>query len=209
VFGRQTRQVLAEWAGGAADGWFEPPELATLLAMLARKVHCPRTSSMGRLFDAVAALCGLPAVISFEGHAAMALEFAADENVREAYPLPLSGGAPAVADWAPLIRGVLADRASGEPIGRIAARFHNALAELAVAIAERQRWPRVALTGGCFQNALLTERVRARLLEAGLAVYTHHQTPPGDGGIAVGQLCVAAMQWKGLQRVSRHTGQVG
>jgi len=206
VFGNQTRQVIADSAGISAHGWFEPMERNTLLAILARGVRCPRTSSMGRLFDAVAALCGLPAVISFEGQAAMALEFAADETEHEAYPLPLSDGTPAVADWEPLIRAVLADRASCEPVGRIAARFHNALAEMAVAVAARHGSSRVALTGGCFQNVLLTEKVRARLLESGFAVYTHCQVPPGDGGIALGQLYVAAMQMRGSHRVSRHTG---
>jgi hydrogenase maturation protein HypF len=161
---------------------------------------------MGRLFDAVAALCGLPAVISFEGQAAMALEFAAEKPGREAYPLPLSEGVPAVVDWEPLVRAVLADVASREPVGQIAARFHNALAEMAVAVAERHGLKRVALSGGCFQNALLTERVRSRLLESGFAVYTHRKVPPGDGGIALGQLYVAAMQGKGSRRVPRHTG---
>ena len=160
---------------------------------------------MGRLFDAVAALCGLPAVITFEGQAAMALEFAADEKEREAYPLPLSNSDPAVADWAPLIRALLADRASHEPVGRIAARFHNALAEMAVGVAVRRGASRVVLTGGCFQNALLNARVRVRLLESGRDVYTHRQAPPGDGGIALGQLYVAAIKAKEMPRVSRRT----
>ena len=159
---------------------------------LARAVHAPRTSSMGRLFDAVAALCGLPRVISFEGQAAMALQFAADQDVTDAYPFPLGEGSPAVADWEPLVRAVLADRAAGVPIGRIAARFHNALAELAVAIARRAGLPQVALSGGCFQNALLGQRVRRGLLRAGFTVYTQRRVPPGDGGIALGQVLVAA-----------------
>ena len=143
---------------------------------------------MGRLFDGVAALCGLPPVISFEGQAAMALEFAADGEAEDAYPLPLGEGTPAVADWEPLVRAVLADRAAAVPVGRISARFHNALAELAVAVARRAAVPRVVLSGGCFQNALLSGRVRRRLLDAGFFVYTHRRVPPGDGGIALGQV---------------------
>ena len=157
-------EIFGPEAADHCRDWFDPLELDTLLSLLSRGVQSPRTSSMGRLFDGVAALCGLPAKISFEGQAAMALEFAADEEEQEAYPLPLGQGTPSVADWEPMIRAVLADRASGEPTGRIAARMHNALAELAAAIAGRYNCSEVGLTGGCFQNALLTERVRRRLL---------------------------------------------
>ena len=175
---------------------------------------------MGRLFDAVAALCGLPPVISFEGQAAMALEYAADEKEQESYPFalesrkidPNSRGLTApgenaktatapvddniVIDWEPLMRGVLADRAAGVHVGRISARFHNALAEVAVAVARSvaptNQLP-IVLTGGCFQNALLTARLHGRLSSAGFQVYTHSEVPPGDGGIALGQVfCPAA-----------------
>lgn len=185
-------EIVPDEAARLAADWFTPSELDVLLAMLRGGRHSPRTSSMGRLFDAVAALCGLPAVISFEGQAAMALQFAADTNDREAYPLPLSDDSPGVADWEPLARAVLDDRAAGAPVGRISARFHNALAELAVAVARRAGCSQVVLTGGCFQNALLAERVRRRLLEAGFNVYTHQKVPPGDGGIALGQAVIAA-----------------
>jgi hydrogenase maturation protein HypF len=197
VFGDGAATQLARFGDPAHA--FRESEARTLLAMLMRGVRCPRTSSMGRLFDAVAALCGLPAEISFEGQAAMALEFAADgpavgasADDGDAYPLPLSGDAPAVADWEPLVQAVLADRAAGVPVGRISLRFHHALAELAVAVAERSACRQVALTGGCFQNALLTSCVRARLLQKGFSVYTHQKVPPGDGGIALGQAYVAA-----------------
>jgi hydrogenase maturation protein HypF len=231
IFGQQAGQYAAEW--------FRPGELDTLLSMLARGVNSPRTSSMGRLFDAVAALCGLPPVISFEGQAAMALEFAADPHEEAAYPVPIQdvssqpptcvsefGGAdipvcrqslvysadknvcPAghrtddlspvgkkcrlVIDWAPLVRDVLADRAAGVPTSRISARFHNALANMALEVAKAVApgLP-IVLTGGCFQNALLTARVQARLSEAGHLVYTHSRVPPGDGGIALGQTLLA------------------
>ena len=96
-----------------------------------------------------------------------------------------------MADWEPMLRAVLADRAAGVPLGRISARFHNALAELALAVAQRADVPQVVLSGGCFQNALLGDRVRRRLLQAGFSVYTHRRVPPGDGGIALGQVWVA------------------
>jgi hydrogenase maturation protein HypF len=187
-------ELFGDQAVDRAAEWFKRSEVELLMSLLKRSVQCVRTSSIGRLFDGVAALCGLPAVISFEGQAAMALEFAADERCQEAYPLPLSEGSPAVADWEPLVRAVLGDRAAGEPVGRISARFHNALAELAVAAARHWGGRDVVLTGGCFQNALLTDRVRQRLLDAGFRVLMHHQVPPGDGGIALGQVLVAARQ---------------
>jgi hydrogenase maturation protein HypF len=196
--------AATDWLHGDADR-FSSYELKTLFAALDCSLNAPRTSSMGRLFDAVAALCGLPQVISFEGQAAMALEFAADSHVADAYPFPLSEAMPAIADWEPMLRAVLADRAYGVPIGRIGARFHNALAELAVATAHRAGVPQVVLSGGCFQNALLSDSVRQRLCAAGFSVYTHRLVPPGDGGIALGQVFVAAQQMQRARHVSGNT----
>jgi len=195
-------EILGDEAADLGRQWFTKAELDTLLVLMKRSLHSPRTSSMGRLFDAVAALCGFSAKISFEGQAAMQLEFAADPRVEDAYPLPLveapgADGAPLVADWEPLVRAVLSDRASGEPVGRTSARFHNALAELAVALARQGGGRQVVLTGGCFQNALLAERTRGRLSQSGFRVYTHREVPPGDGGIALGQLWVAAGRSEG------------
>jgi hydrogenase maturation protein HypF len=197
MFGAEAGKVLSAPAEATTDGaadWFSRAELRTLLASLARSVNAPRTSSLGRLFDGVAALCGLPLVISFEGQAAMALEFAAAEGAAEAYPLPLGAGLPAVADWEPLVRAVLADRAAGVPVGRRSARFHNGLAEMAVAVARCVGVGQVVLSGGCFQNGLLSRCVRRRLLAAGFSVYTQRRVPPGDGGIALGQVFVAAKE---------------
>jgi hydrogenase maturation protein HypF len=217
-------ELLGDEAMDRAKSWFAPAEEKPLLAMLRRGVNSPRTSSMGRLFDAVAMLCGLSSVVSFEGQAAMALEFAADTGIDEAYvlkplalpdtarglynvvngvpvttaarphpnPLPEGEGIGLVADWEPLIRSILADRAAGEPIGRISARFHGALARWAVAVARSAGCQRVVLSGGCFQNALLTDLVCRRLRDAGFSVFLHRQIPPGDGGIALGQVFVAA-----------------
>jgi hydrogenase maturation protein HypF len=185
-------EILGQQAADYAGQWFEPSETKALLQMLARPRLCPRTSSLGRLFDAVAALCGLPTAISFEGQAAMALEFVADKACDESYSLPLGNEDTAVADWEPAVRAVLADRMAGVPPARISARFHNGLAELAVAIARRWGGRQAILTGGCFQNTLLSRRVHARLADAGFEVYTHGQVPPNDGGIALGQAAIAA-----------------
>ncbi|MFW6171605.1 MAG: carbamoyltransferase HypF [Planctomycetota bacterium] len=177
-----------------ARRWFSESELSGLLTALRRSRIFPRTSSMGRLFDAVAALCGLPPTISFEGQAAMQLEFAADEKETSSYEIALSDGSPAAADWHQLILRVIDDRARGLPIGTIAARFHNSLADLALRVACHVGCPRVVLSGGCFQNRLLTRRTRTRLSDAGFDVYTQKVVPPGDGGISLGQILAAIQQ---------------
>lgn len=187
-----------EAAADVAQAWFRPGELRDLLALMARK-RCPRTSSMGRLFDAVACLCGLGETITFEGQAAMALEFAADAHCREAYPWRASGD-PLMADWQPMLQGVLDDLRAGTPVGTMSAKFHNTLAQLAV---EWCKGPGkatpgepldVVLCGGCFQNALLAQRVWEQLDQAGFRVHLPHEVPPGDGGIALGEAWVA--RWR-------------
>ncbi|MDD5655969.1 MAG: carbamoyltransferase HypF [Elusimicrobia bacterium] len=152
----------------------------------------PQTSSMGRLFDGLAALLGLRRVNDFEGQAAMDLEHAIEADAG-AYPFPLREGEPAVADWEPLLAAALEDFDGGTPPGVVSARFHNALAELAVAAAWRAGLPNVVLTGGVFQNAYLTERAAQRLEAAGFQAITHQRLPPNDGCIAAGQAFVAGL----------------
>jgi hydrogenase maturation protein HypF len=203
----------------AALASFSPAESAILAKMLTSGWNAPWTSSMGRLFDGVAALLGIGgsggsggdgngdgARVSYEGEAAMALEFAADSRARGTYPLPLvEGVAPAglapgqlpqttlhELDWRPLVAALLADRARGEALPRIAARFHQALVDGALAVARLSGLSRVALSGGCFQNRLLSERLAASLRAADFTVFLHRAVPPNDGGIALGQIAVAA-----------------
>jgi len=171
-------EIFGPAAADMASPWFTAAESSMLIAALGRPKLFPRTSSLGRLFDAVAALCGLPAGVTFEGQAAMALEFAAEPAVSHGYPLPVTGGEPLVLDWQPMIREILADRRAGLSVGQIASKFHNALAEAAVAVARAAACPRVVLTGGCFQNALLTDRVGQRLRDARFEVYMHQEIPP-------------------------------
>jgi hydrogenase maturation protein HypF len=168
---------------------FRPAERQLLAQMLGRGVNSPVTTSAGRLFDGIAALIGLHQRVSFEGQAAMALEFAADPTVYKAYPMPL---ADALLDWQPLVEAALEDLRRGVSPGVIAARFHNALVEALLAVATMVGEKRVALTGGCFQNRLLTERAAQRLSRAGFDVLLHRQVPPNDGGISLGQVAVAA-----------------
>jgi hydrogenase maturation protein HypF len=143
--------------------------------------------------DAVAALIGVRQRSTFEGQAAMELEFAADgiETV-DAYPFGIeqgkeNGSSVWVADWRPMVRGILEDIPSAVAAGRIAAKFHNTLVEIIVAVSRCVGELRVVLTGGCFQNRYLTERAVARLCEEGFFPYWHQRVPPNDGGIALGQ----------------------
>jgi hydrogenase maturation protein HypF len=176
-----------------ARRWFSETELATLLRAIAASVNAPRTSSMGRLFDAVAALLGLVSVCSFEGQAAMALEHCAMQACdHEAYPFPLIEGAPRLADWGPLLHAVIDDRQRGVVASVIARRFHNSLVQLALAIAEGAAIGHVALTGGCFQNALLSSELSDRLERRHYEVHEPLEVPPNDGGIALGQVLIAA-----------------
>ena len=178
---------LADALGGTA--------LRVVRQMLDRDLGSPRTSAMGRLFDGVAFLAGLRGRCSFEAQAAMELEAAAERGLAlgedHAYPLPLGGGELAVADWCPTALAVLSDRADGLPIERIAARFHLALAALAVDFAAGHPDLPIAVSGGCFQNGVLARLVPSRLDRSGRVVYQSRRVPPNDGGLALGQLAVA------------------
>ena len=173
---------------------FSPSELKTLEAMLRASVNSPRTTSMGRLFDGVAALIGLCQHIRFEGQAAMALEFAlAGIATHDGYPFALdSTVSPAILDWGPLVEQVLVDVAQGADRGHIAAKFHHALVAAMIAVARHAGIKQVVLTGGCFQNKYLTERAVTGLRAAGFRPYWHQRVPPNDGGLALGQLVAAA-----------------
>jgi hydrogenase maturation protein HypF len=171
---------------------FSVAERRVLKAMLERGTNSPWTTSAGRLFDAVASISGLGDRSEFEGQAAMALEFAADRSLRASYPMPLLGGSPLVLDWKPLLAAVIEDVRRGTGVAPIAARFHNALTDGIVRVAEAVGCGKVALTGGCFQNRRLAESVDAALTSRGFRVLRHRQVPPNDGGIALGQIAVAA-----------------
>jgi len=168
-----------------------------LQRMLAAAVNSPLTSSAGRLFDGVAAMLDLIGTASYEGEAAMALEFAVAPEETGRYHLPMLE--PGELDWRPALRELLADLRAGVERGRIAARFHNALVHAAVTVAERAGERRVALSGGCFQNRVLTERLAAALRARSFEVLEHRQVPPNDGGIALGQIAVAAARLRAAE----------
>ncbi|MFJ9543201.1 carbamoyltransferase HypF [Streptomyces sp. NPDC101225] len=175
-----------------------PDELAVLQRQLARNVACVPTSSMGRLFDAVSSLVGVCHRAGYEAQAALELEAAALTAWgagTEAYAFGVTTG-PVQADPAPVLRAVVADLRRGTPPGVIAARFHRGVARAVLEICRRARQASdltvVALSGGVFANALL-ERECAHLLSGdGFTVLLHGEVPPGDGGLALGQLVIAA-----------------
>ena len=172
-------------------------EASVLRTALVRGLNAPRTSSMGRLFDAVSAIVGLRYQCRFEGQAAMDLEFAVRNGMDAGYEFTLVGepGTPGgvVVDWRRLILRILEDQRGCVPVGDIAARFHNALARLVVRVARLIGEDRVVLTGGCFQNVQLLRRVIRALREARFRPYWHQRIPPNDGGIALGQVVAAAL----------------
>jgi hydrogenase maturation protein HypF len=171
---------------------FMPFELKTIKRMLEGGLNAPKTSSAGRLFDAVASIMGLREKVRFEGQAAMELDFIADRDESRAYEFELAAGTPLVIDWETTINSIIADTADGVTASRIAAKFHNTLVEMMVRIAVMADEASVVLSGGCFQNKYLTERAIKRLRESGFNVYWHQRVPTNDGGIALGQIAAAA-----------------
>jgi hydrogenase maturation protein HypF len=141
----------------------------------------------------VAAIVGLRQVTQFEGQAAMELEFALDGvQTDDAYPFAFWEGRPSlIIDWEPAVHALLAVVRTGMPVARMAARFHNTLAEIIVAVAGRLQQERIVLSGGCFQNRYLTERAVQRLRAEGFRPYWHQRIPPNDGGIPLGQILAA------------------
>jgi len=156
----------------------------------------PFTSSVGRLFDAVAAMCDVRLEVSYEGQAAIELEAMADPGAAEPYPFVLQPIPPAVMNPQPAILAILTDLAAGVPVSTISARFHAGLArvtvEACVLAAERAEVDLAVLSGGVFQNRLLLELTATGLEEAGLRVLVPERLPPNDGQIALGQVAVAA-----------------
>lgn len=163
-----------------------PNEAIQLITQaLQKQLNCPSCSSVGRLFDAIAALTDIAIENTFEGQAAMALEFAADSKITEAYNFSIQDS---VIDWRPMVQAVLKDMDEGIASSIIAAKFHATLSAMIVAAAKHIGENKVLLTGGCFQNVLLLEQTIQALEEAGFKVFWHRQVPPNDGGLALGQV---------------------
>jgi len=170
---------------------FSAQELNLLQSALNRQLNCPRTTSVGRLFDAIASLLGLCHINDYEGQAAMALEQSATSSASGLhYDFHIQPKTPFIVDWKIMLEQLLEDRHQS-PVELIAAKFHNTLTEIILAIAQRAGQQTVVLSGGCFQNACLTANAAQKLKRAGFEVYCHENIPPNDGGLALGQLYAA------------------
>lgn len=167
----------------------------TILQMIDQRINAPLTSSLGRLFDAVAAIIGLRWSVAFEGQAAMELEMIADGQVRESYPFQWAGSGVKQVDVPLIIQSIVEDILRGTPAFIISRRFHETLIALWAALCAEIRTEtgldRVVLSGGCFQNVLLLEGLTAALQQQAFAVYSHQLVPTNDGGISLGQAIVA------------------
>jgi hydrogenase maturation protein HypF len=185
------------WADATLAG-APQTELAMVRRQVRRNLNSPLASSMGRLFDAAAAVIGLRIESGYEGQAAMELEAMAAEGDAEVLPFPvLRDRGPALElDPVPLLAALAEAKAAGEPMPQLAARFHATVADrasaLAVELCQERGLHRVALAGGCFQNALLLKAVTRRLREAGLVAMAPLALGPNDGAISYGQAVVAA-----------------
>jgi hydrogenase maturation protein HypF len=167
-------------------------QAANVAAMLRSGARALRTSSMGRLFDAVSSLCGLCRYQTYEGKAPMALEGVVEDS-SDAYGFSLNGDEITTGE---LIRGVVRDLDARVPVPIISGRFHNTIVRIMVecarALRDSEGLNRVFLSGGCFVNGYLVARGRRALEAEGFQVFTHSLLPPNDGGISAGQLLVAA-----------------
>lgn len=174
-----------------------PRDEELLVTMIEKGINAPLSSSCGRLFDAVAALVGLRNRISYEGQAAIELEMVAASGDYPPYSFALDSVAAAIVfDPRAMIRAIVADLVAGIPTAQISARFHATLVAVVGTICVRERAATgistIALSGGVFQNRLLTEAVIADLERDDFTVLTHSLVPPNDGGLSLGQAAVAA-----------------
>jgi len=167
---------------------FLPAELELLLKMLKRKINSPLTSSAGRLFDAVSSLLMLKQYSSFEGQAAMQLEFSADKYTKEYYPFDIHDAEISIIDWQTSFEALIDDIRKGAAPSTISSKFHNTLVEIIYSMAEKYNMQKAILSGGCFQNVVLLERTIVKLESKSVKVYWHQRIPPNDGGISVGQI---------------------
>ncbi|MCP4633881.1 MAG: carbamoyltransferase HypF [candidate division Zixibacteria bacterium] len=165
-----------------------------LIKMIEQNINSPLTSSMGRLFDAVASILGLCHTVSFEGQAAMRLEYAIrDIETDDSYGIDIRKVDNIfIINWERMVIGIIEDSRSSVDAGLISAKFHNTLADIILSVAQIMNEKLVVLSGGCFQNRYLTECAINKLHANGFKPYWHHKVPPNDGGLALGQIMAAS-----------------
>ena len=157
--------------------------------MIEKGINAPLTSSMGRLFDGIAAILGIRETVSYHAQAAILLEQAAlKSETTQVYEFEVLNSE---VDWRPVVSGVVEDLKSGKSLPDIARKFHNTVIEVGMKVALKLRDETgintVALSGGVFQNKILTENLSTKLEEKGVRVLIHQLVPPNDGGISLGQ----------------------
>jgi hydrogenase maturation protein HypF len=203
--GDAAAQYPVQAAAGFLDQLDDLPDLAAVpfsfperykhaLGLIRKDVRTFATTSIGRLFDATAALLGFTREVTFEGQAAMWLEqLAKSAPLAESYPFPLTGGE---LDFRPLLHSVIHDRLRGRNLAEIARAFHRGLSrglcDALTTVCEVHNLNIVVLSGGVFQNELLLEELKSLLESSPIEIWTNHAVPPNDGGISLGQAAIAA-----------------
>ncbi|HLA50706.1 MAG TPA: Sua5/YciO/YrdC/YwlC family protein, partial [Thermodesulfobacteriota bacterium] len=178
---------------------FTEAELAIFLQMLKKGFNSPFTTSAGRVFDAAASLLGICHKATYEGQGAMMLEANAEGRTGSAYPIEVkSHGNMNIFNWEPMFKSMAEDVRKGIGMTTISQNFHETLAQLILHVAKMARQEKglntVCLSGGVFQNKVLTERAVCLLKDSGFNVFTHNRLPPNDGGISLGQLIIGGLQ---------------
>ncbi len=174
----------------------ESAKLTVIGEMITKGVNAPMTSSLGRLFDGVAAICGIRSQVNFEGQAAMELEMLAADAAQSIYDYDWIAGDTVNVQPAPIIRGIVKDLQQGRSAADISAKFHQTLirlfTDLCAVIGKDRCLDRVVMSGGVFQNSILLTGLTDALEKRRFTVFSHRQVPSNDGGIALGQAVVAA-----------------
>ncbi|HNC42935.1 MAG TPA: carbamoyltransferase HypF [Acidobacteriota bacterium] len=192
------------WAAGVEWNEALPPvqecslvERNAVLRQLQTGLNAVATSSMGRLFDAVASLAGVRHRVTYEAQAAIEFEALTNVKIEGEYRFDLIESEPIQIDPTPAIREIARDVRTGFPVELIGGKFHKGVASLILNLARHFRktthLTQVALSGGVFQNTTLLELVTSLLHNDGFEVFTHSQVPPNDGGLALGQAVIAHM----------------
>ena len=167
-----------------------------IFQMLKKNQQMPVTTSCGRLFDGVAAICGLKNKVNYEGQAAIEFEQKIIDKTDAYYPISINRIKNIyVLDWEPMFIEIISDIMKNVPIGIISCKFHNSLVEVFVKftriIRTKYKISKVVLSGGVFMNMFLLKKLESKLLIDNFTVYTHSKVPTNDGGIALGQLIIA------------------
>lgn len=170
---------------------FSKTELQSLRRMLDRKINCPVTSSVGRLFDAVSSLVGISDITKFEGQSAMKLEFTVDPKIGDSYSFEIIDGELLIIDWQIMIEHILREISNKTDPSVISSKFHNTLTHIILRVAQLLGENKIILSGGCFQNVFLLQKSVELLEQKGYKVYWHQRIPPNDGGISLGQIAIA------------------